>query len=430
MKVTIQTCPRLQGKLTPPASKSEAIRALFFALLSPGESLIHGLSDSEDLSCAREVITALGARLHFDQNTCLIRSQGLPLHPLQTKIFTGDSGLTTRFTLPLLGLRANSTQVMSFDCGEQMRSRPMNSLMSALSLLGMKFETQTFPLRLSGTLQGGEAEISGLTSQFLSALLIALPLAEKPSLIRVRDLNERPYVDMTLKGLMRRGIQFKHEQRPGLDLFEIPGGQRYEPLEYTVPKDYSGAASFLAAGALIPGELILEGLDLNDNQGDKRLLEILESMGAELSIHPDKITLRGGKKLRGLTVDARDIPDLLPTLAVLGTAASTPMIIHQVPQARLKETDRIHSMSEGLRALGARVEEKPDGLIIYPSALTGACVNGYGDHRTVMALSLAGLIAQGVTQITQAESVDKTYPQFFEVLGRLGATLEVSHDDI
>lgn len=152
-------------------------------------------------------------------------------------------------------------------------------------------------------------------------------------------------------------------------------------------------------------------------------MEILKEMGADLSIEDRAIVLRGGKPLKGLAVDANDIPDLVPTLAVLGTQASGKMEIVNVPQARFKETDRLHSMSDGLMKMGAKIEEKEDGLVVWQSALQGAEVHGYEDHRTIMALALAGLLAKGKTTVDTAEGLNKTYPLFGDHMNQLGASL-------
>jgi len=179
----------------------------------------------------------------------------------------------------------------------------------------------------------------------------------------------------------------------------------------------------LAAGALIGPSVTLKGLDPDDTQGDKKLVKILKTMGADIKIKKSSIIINRSKNLRGIKIDANDIPDLLPTLAVLGTQAAGATEIVNVKQARIKETDRIHSMTKGLRALGARIDEKKDGMTIYTSQLAGAKIQGYNDHRTVMALTLAGLIASGKTVVTNAEAVNKTYPSFYSTIKKLGGKI-------
>jgi 3-phosphoshikimate 1-carboxyvinyltransferase len=428
MRILVKKSDNLQGVVKIPGSKSQAIRALFFALLAQGTSVIENIPEGEDLAAAQAVLRSFGAQIHPEGTGLRITSQGLPLSPASTELSSGNSGITTRFMLPLLGLRAGEQIPLRLTCGEQMQARPMGSLLQALRELGMDLrcldQEGSLPVEIRGTLRGGSAEISGITSQFLSALLIALPLAPESSEIRVRDLHERPYVEMTLAYLQRQGIRYLHEQANGADIYKIPGGQQYHPMDNVIAGDYSNASYFMTAGLIGSGKVILEGLDQNDPQGDRALFGILERMGADIQSDKNKVVIQGGKALKGIAINANAMPDLLPTLAVLGTQAEGKTEIYGVPQARLKETDRIHSMTEGLRRMGARIEEKPDGMVISPASLRGAEVKGYGDHRTVMALTLAGLWAEGETLIDEAESIHKTYPRFFDEIKRLGGQVE------
>lgn len=432
MRVVVKKTDILQGVITPPGSKSEAVRAIMFGLLSRGESRINNLPQGEDITHAIEVARAMGAKITQEGPGFKLCSEGLPFSQVSAGLYTGNSGITTRFVLPLLGLRENSQQPIIVDCGDQMRARPMGSLLNALNNLGMEIvslnKNDSLPIQVSGKLMGGKTSVEGITSQYLSALLIALPLAANQSEITVMDLHERPYVDITLAWLTRQGVSFMHRRDNPIDTFIIPGGQQYQPFEYTLPGDYSSASYFIAAGVMFPGEITLKGLNLNDAQGDKQLIEIVKSMGADIICTSSHIHIKGGKPLTGIKIDANAFPDLLPTIAVLGTVASGQTHITNVPQARLKETDRIHSMTQGLRKLGAKIIENPDGMIIERSALLGTSVKGYSDHRTVMALTLAGMIAEGDTHIDDAESINKTYPSFVEDIKQLGGKLEVRHD--
>lgn len=432
MHAHIQKTNTLQGDITLPGAKSEVVRALFFALLGSGVSTIRGVSDSQDLQNALSVCRALGADITHEGSTLRVSSQGAPLTANPTLIQTGDSGITTRFVLPILGLRAHAAQPLILEASLQMQARPMASLIEALGELGLNIkclkQPGSLPLEITGELKGGHATLSGLTSQYISALLIALPLAPISSEITVTDLNERPYVDMTLSWLNRLGIKYSHQKQANKDIYIIPGQQSYSAFDYTVPGDFSGAACFIAAGLLFNGEITLKNVDVNDKQGDKRLITLAQAMGGHITCHENTVIIQGGADLHGIDIDANDVPDLLPVLAVLGTCAQGKMRIENVPQARLKETDRIHSMTQGLRAMGANLEESPDGMVIERSALRGATLNGYGDHRTVMALTLAGLCAEGTTQVSDALAVNKTYPQFFKEMKKLGANVEVQQE--
>jgi 3-phosphoshikimate 1-carboxyvinyltransferase len=421
---------RLAGEVVSPGSKSQTIRGLIFALLADGRSVLRRPLDSEDTRWAINVCRGLGADVAKDKNgNFIVKSRGAPLEESKKAINTGDSGITTNFILPALGLRRDNEKEIILDCGEQMRRRPVRPLINALSNLGMtaasKNAGSVFPLIISGRLLGGKTGVDGFISQYLSGLLISLPLAIKDSEVSVLDLRERPYAEMTLAWLDEQGIEYKHEQKGNKDVYKIKGRQKYRSFNKTIPVDFSSASCLLAAGALMPGEVIFKGLDMNDRQADKQLIHILREMGADIEIGNSEIKVRGGKKLRGIKINCADIPDLVPALAVIGTQAEGATELVKAGQARLKETDRLHSMAEGLGRLGARITEKKDGLKIFQSKLRGAPVAGRGDHRTVMALAIAGLFAEGRTSVDSAESVKKTFPDFPEAMRKIGAKIGV-----
>lgn len=428
MHLVTQQTLQLSGAVTPPSSKSQNIRALLFALLAKGTSHLENVLDSTDTRDAIQVCQTLGAVIVQREKTLQLTSAGLPLISTSAEINTGNSGITTRFSLPLLGYRLNCLTPVIFDCGEQMRARPISPLVDPLRNLGMNIKylgkPDSFPLEISGALRGGKTSVNGY-SQYLTALLMALPCAPENSEITAVDVQERPYVEMTLNWLLEQNIKFNHHISGKSDVFQITGGQTYRPFHKAITGDFSSASYLIAAGVLLGKTVELSGLDMNDPQGDKRLVEILRTMGADIEYVESKLIIKGGKKLHGICIDANDIPDLLPTLAVVGCQASGKTALINVKQARTKETDRIHSMTEGLKALGAYVEEHSDGMVIYQSALTGNKVKGYGDHRTVMALALAGLLAEGTTTIDDAEAIGKTFPNYVELMQELGAKMEI-----
>ncbi len=432
MHLLIHPTPTLAGKITPPSSKSQTIRGLVFALLAKGKSTLHNVLDSDDAEDAIRVCEQLGAHILRLKNKIIIDSTGLPLQTPCKTLYTGNSGITTRFITPLLGYRKNTAQSIVLNCGEQMRLRPIHPLTDALRNLGMTIEylatENKCPLNISGTLVGGHASIDGLSSQYLSALLIALPCAEKSSQITVQNLHERPYIEMTLQWLDAQNMHYTHERNDATDVFHITGQQRYQPFEKTISGDFSSASCLMVAAAVTPGDVELTGLDMQDPQGDKQLIYILQKMGADITIESTRLIIHGGKPLTGLKIDANDMPDLLPALAVLGTQALGKTEIYNVKQARIKETDRIHSMTEGLTRMGAHIEEQADGMVVYQSKLKGAFVHGYDDHRTVMSLSIAGLLAEGETRIDDAEAIQKTFPTFVEIMRDLGANMELQNE--
>jgi len=438
MNLRVNKTTNLQGKATLPSSKSQTIRALILATLANGESVIKNVLDCEDVRSAISVCGGLGVEIERDGEDMLVRSNGLPLPPPLTpsprrtggenNLNSGDSGITTRFIMPVLGLRQNSNEEIILDCGEQMKKRPVTPLINALNDLGLKIKSLNnngaCPILAQGELQGGQTEIDGITSQYLSALLLSLPCAREDSEIKVSNLNERPYVDMTLQWLKEQDIIYDYRCENNLDIYNIKGGQNYHSFNKTISADFSSASYLIAAAVLLPSEVELIGLDINDKQGDKRLVEILQDMGADIKINGLKMVIKGGKKLNGQIIDCNDIPDMVPTLAIIGTQAQGKTELTNVSQARIKETDRLHSMSEGLKRMGAKIEEKDDGLVIYQSDLKGAQVRGYGDHRTVMALSVAGLLSEGQTIIDTAESINKTFPNYIELMRSIGSNME------
>lgn len=436
MQLQIQKTEKLQGTIIPPSSKSQTIRALLIATLAPNTSILHNVLDSEDTKTALLVCQKLGATItELDKlchGRCLeVKNTNLPLNNVAETINTGDSGITTRFILPMLGLRKNTNTTITLDCGKQMKQRPLHSLITALNNLGMQIKSLndngTCPLTVRSKLLGGETTVDGITSQYISALLLSCVCAEKDSKITVHDLHERPYVQMTLKWLDEQNIVYAHErdEKNNLDIFSIQGRQHYKNLNKIIPVDFSSASYPIAAAVLLPGQITLKGIDMTDEQGDKRLIKILQEMGADITINNTTLTIHGGRPLHGITINANDIPDMMPTLAVIGTQATDVTNITNVAQARLKETDRIKSMCHGLGAMGAYAEEKPDGLIIKQSTLHGAQVHGYNDHRTVMALALAGLVAEGETIIDTAEAINKTFPTYIELMKKLGAKMKL-----
>ncbi len=431
MNLIIKKTFALQGQITPPGSKSQSIRAIFLATMGQGESVLENILLSEDTQDAINVCKDLGADISGSDNALIVRSKGLPLKILNTEIYSGNSGITTRFVMPLLGLRKNTEHPIVLNCGDQMRERPIKSLVEALKNLGLSItyleKSGALPVSISGELIGGKTSIDGMTSQYLSALLLALPCAKEESEIKVKNLHERPYVEMTLNWLKDQNIQVSHVSRGNVDTYKIKGRQKYEKIHSTISGDFSSASYLIAASVLIPGEVIVEGLNMSDPQGDKRLVLILKKMGADIVVEPKRLIIRGGKKLSGIKIDANDIPDLLPTLAVIGVYASGKTEIRNVKQARIKETDRIESMADGLRRMGAKIDEHEDGLTVYHSMLLGCSVKGYNDHRTVMALSIAGMIAEGTTTIDESEAIKKTFPEFIQAMQSLGAKMEVEN---
>jgi len=414
---------RLQGEVTIPGSKSHTIRAVTIASLAAGESAIRAPLASNDTWAAVDAYRALGAEIEAEPGLWRVHGTGGRIRAPENVIDVRNSGVTLRTALGTCALLREGMAVLTGD--EQIRRRPAGPLAQSLTDLGAKVRstrgTGVAPFVVEGRLRGGATSIEGTTSQYVTGLLINVPLADGESLVRVTKLNEAPYVEMTLDWLRRQGIAFVQDD---LREFRVPGGQRYRPVDRAIPADWSSATFFLGAGALPDNDISLGGLDVTDTQGDKAVLDYLREMGAEVVTPGEAIRVRP-RELRGSELDLNDTPDALPTLAVLGCFARGTTRLLNVPQARIKETDRISVMAAELRKLGAQVEELADGMVVHESRLRGAEVDGHGDHRVAMALAVAGCSIPGTTIVHGGEAAAVTFPEFADCLKALGADLEV-----
>ncbi len=404
---------RLAGTVPIPGSKSHTIRALLVAGLAEGESRILHPLDSEDARSCIRASRLLGAEIAEESGVLTVTGVGGSPRIPENVIDVGNSGTTLYLAAGIAALAGGWT----FFTGDgQIRRRSAANLLSALEDLGARTVSARgngcAPFAIGGPLRGGETSIECPTSQYLSSLLLAAPLARGTSEIRVPLLHERPYVEMTLSWLDGQGISY---ERDGLQWYRIPGGQHYRGFERRVPADFSSATFFLCAAALTGSTLTLEGLDMSDSQGDKAVVGMLREMGCTIEENPEGITIRGGR-LFGCELDLNATPDALPALAAAACFAEGTTRLTNVPQARMKETDRIRVMAEELGKMGADIEEEEDGLVIRGSELHGCEVDGRGDHRVVMALAVAGLGARGETVIDGAEAAAVTFPDFFELL--------------
>ena len=413
----------LKGEVQVPGSKSHTIRAVAIASLAEGESTIRVPLDSDDTRAAGEAYRALGAEIEVNPGLWKVRGTGGALRTPENVIDVRNSGVTLRTGMGSCALLREGAAVLTGD--EQIRRRPAGPLAQSLNDLGARVRstrgTGTAPFVVEGRLRGGETSIEAVTSQYLSALLVNCPYADGESVIHVPLLNEAPYVEITLDWIRRQGIELEQDD---LCEFRIPGGQQYRPVDRAIPADFSSATFFLGAGALDENEIVLRGLDMSDTQGDKAVVAFVEQMGAEVSVSEDGIRVRA-KGLVGCELDLNATPDALPMLAVLGCFARGTTRLVNVPQARVKETDRIAVMAQELGKLGARVEELPDGIVVHESKLKGAEVEGHGDHRVVMALAVAGCSVSGRTVVRGAEAAAVTYPEFRDHMAAIGADITV-----
>jgi 3-phosphoshikimate 1-carboxyvinyltransferase len=409
----------LSGEILIPASKSHTIRAVAIAAVAGGVSTLRNPLMSDDAQSAVKGAREMGAEIELGKNWIIRGTNGAPGEQCKF-IDVGNSGTSLRI---LTALCALGDHPVTFDGDKSIRQRPMDPLLSALEKLGARVLQSAggkCPFTLQGPIQGGVTRVNGISSQFLTALLIACPLALQDTEIIVENLNEKPYVEITLDWLRKAGIRF--DQR-GLDWFRIYGGQKYLAFERDIPADFSSATFPLCAAAITGSEILVRGLDFADHQGDKAVFNYFEKMGVRLNQVKEGVLVSGGK-LKGIDVDMNDTPDALPAMAVAACFAKGTTRLLNVPQARLKECDRIAASASELRKMGASVEELEDGLVIHQSELTGCEVHGYDDHRMVMSLTIAGLAAKGVTTVDTAESAGVTYPSFLEDMQKIGARIE------
>jgi len=410
------------GSVRIPGSKSHTIRALFIASLADGTSIINDPLISNDALSAVEVCKALGAKIETSDDKYVVQGfNGVPIIPADV-INVGNSGTTLRFGVMTASLSEGYTV---FTGDYQIRRRPLSPLIGAVNNLGgTAFSTLNngmAPVVIKGRIKGGKTDLDAVTSQYLSSILINSPLAEKNTEVNLIRLNEIPYVEMTMWWMDKQGIKYFNDK---FKTIVIEGNQRYKPFDITIPGDFSSATFFAVLAAISGGEITLENLDMTDPQGDKLVLSILESMGTKVQYIGNNIIIKGNG-LKGREIDMNSIPDALPAMAVAGCFAEGETRLVNVPQARMKETDRIHVMCEELTKMGADIEELPDGLIIRTSKLKGCRVNGHDDHRIVMSLAVAGLNIEGNTIIETAEAMNVTFPEFTQLIKSCGGNVEM-----
>lgn len=411
-----------RGCVMTPGSKSHTIRALFIASLAKGQSVITNPLISEDALSAVAVCRAFGARIQNDGDRFVVDGfNGLPSVP-ENIIDVGNSGTTLRFGLMTAGLMEGCTV---FTGDYQIRRRPLGPLIDAMNMLGAEVYStrgnKMAPVVVKGRLKGGKTELDAVTSQYLSSILVNAPVLEKDTEVVLTRLNEIPYVEMTMWWLDHQGIKYSNDS---FKSFHIKGGQKYKAFNTAIPGDFSSATFFMVLAAISGGEYLLKNLDMTDPQGDKKVLDYLQGMGAVVRYMGNGIFIKGST-LKGIEIDMNATPDALPAMAVAGCFAEGETRLVNVPQARLKETDRIHVMWLELKKMGADIEELPDGLIIRNSRLKGCRVCGHDDHRVVMALAVAGLNTEGDTVIESAEAMNVTFPEFPQIIKNCGGNVEL-----
>lgn len=408
---------RVQGTIRAPPSKSYTHRALICSSLSAGESVIEYPLYSDDTCTTARICEMMGAELDWDE--------GVKIRGTEELVTPGDvidchgSGTSLRL---LTAVAAHGPGICVLTGDGSLRKRPVRVLLEALNDIGVDcYSTRMNGLPpvvvFGGGIKGGEVTVRGdVSSQYITALLMACPWAQEETVVRLSSrLESKPYVEMTLDVLRCHGI----EVGGSYDEFVIPPEQSFIPADHKVPGDFSSAAFLLVQGALA-GEVAVTNLDLSSKQGDKEMVDILKRMGADVKVGKGRVEVEKDE-LTGITIDVSDIPDLTPICAVLATQARGRTEIINAERLRIKESDRLSSITKELKKMGADIREKKSSLVIQgPTSLKGAVIDPHDDHRIAMSCAVAASVADGDTIIQDAGCIDKSYPGFVNDVISLG----------
>ncbi len=416
MKVLINPA-KLCGTISAIPSKSDAHRLLILAALSAGETRILMPQRSEDIDATIVCLRALGATIEMMPEG--VRVRGITKAAENPLLDCGESGSTFRFMLPVAAALCENAR---FTGGGRLPERPIGELMQAMQSHGVSFSSDRLPFSIQGRMTGGEFSLPGnVSSQYLTGLLLALPMLAEPAQITLTTrLESAAYVDITLHDLRHFGVEVLENE----GTYTLAAKRRpRSPVELRVDGDWSNASFFLAAGAL-GAPVCVRGLDRESPQGDKAILGALAAFGARVTASLDAIWVSPAP-LNGCEIDVGETPDLLPILAVLGACAGGETRLMNASRLRLKESDRLASIAAMLRALGGSVEELPDALVITGGTLTGGETESCHDHRVAMAAAVASVCCGQPVLISGADAVNKSYPAFFADFNKLGGNSHV-----
>ena len=421
MLVTITQSPsKISGTITAPPSKSMAHRAVLCAALAEGRSHITNLEFSKDISATLGAAAQLCARVRTGADDAVVEGLG-HFVPLAAPVDCCESGSTLRFLIPIASLTG---QAVSFTGRGRLMERPQSVYEALYREQGLRFEQSAAGLTVEGALTPGEYRLAGnVSSQFISGLLFATPLMEAPSTIEVRaPFESRSYVDLTTDAMQKFGVKVSvRARKDGSATYKVAAPQHYAAADMDVEGDYSQAAFLAVLGSTVGG-ITITGLPSGSHQGDRVILDILKQCGAKFERSGSHVTFHRSL-LKAVEIDLADCPDLGPVLIALGCFCSGTTIIRNAGRLRIKECDRIAAMQEELAKMGGTVKADGDTLTIEGCALhkPTAPLNGHNDHRIVMAMAVAALAAGQPAVIEGANAVNKSWPDFFEVIKGLGA---------
>lgn len=400
------------GTITPPSSKSYAQRAIALALLAEGRTTLRNIEFCKDTRSAISCIEALGAKVtYLDESTIAVDGG---LNPVTDTLMVGESGLATRLFTPIASLSSIPICIK----GEgTLCHRPMLLMIEPLRKLGVEVRDGGgyLPIEVKGPIHGGCIEVDGsFSSQFITGLLLALPLAREDTTLYVRSAVSTPYIDMTIDTARRFGVEIMHHKDDYTEFF-IEGGQKYTPADLAIEGDWSGASTMLVAGA-IAGRVTVKNLSTLSKQADTAICRALERAGAGIIIEGDSITV-SKRRLRPFTFDATNSPDLFPALAALAAAAHGESTIIGTQRLLHKESNRAETIRQEYEKLGIEVDiNEVNVMKIRGGEIEPATVFSHNDHRIAMSLAVSALRCKGNVTIENAECVEKSYPAFFEDL--------------
>lgn len=402
----------LRGIIAPPSSKSYAQRAIALALLAQGETTLRNIEFCKDTRSALNCIQALGAEVKFIDDSTIAISGGL--NPVAGLLNVGESGLATRLFTPIASLYSSPICIQ----GEgTLLHRPMHMMIEPLRDLGVKVRDGGgfLPIEVCGPIHGGKLTVDGsISSQFITGLLLSLPMAQEDTVLKVINPVSTPYIEMTIDTARHFGVEIMHNEGDYSEFF-IEGRQQYQPVDLAIEGDWSGAASMLVAGA-ITGEVTVKNISTLSKQADTAICRALERAGAGLIIEQDSVTATK-RPLKAFEFDATNAPDLFPALAALAAAAEGVSVIKGTNRLRHKESDRAETIRHEYEKLGIEVDiSEPDIMKIRGGEIRSAEVFSHDDHRIAMSLAISALRCEGEVKIKAAEAIEKSYPTFFEDL--------------
>ena len=408
---------KMGGSVNAIASKSYAHRMLLCAMLSNDEVVLKGTTFSKDIEATLNCVKALGCSVQQKKDTYIVRKTDIDEDNIVLDCI--ESGSTLRFILPIALALGKKCKVIG---REGLAKRPLKELLDTLRAHGAVIEGDSLPIEISGKLTSGDYKIKGdISSQYITGLLMALPLLDGDSTISIEgEMVSSKYIDITKDVLEDFGIKIA-------DLdggFYIPGNQKYiQKKELRVQGDWSNAAFWLALGAL-NSEVKIDGLFFESVQGDREIIQILMDMGAKVSLRGTQIIV-SPHKLHAITLDAKDIPDLVPIVSIVMAHADGISTIKNVDRLRIKETDRLQAVLDVLKIMGIKARYEDNELLILGGKINAFEVDSYNDHRMVMMAAIAASKADGKCIINNIEAVNKSYPNFFEDYKLLGGKVNV-----